>query len=141
MEIVYEIKMQIDKLRYNRQKPKYVILDINTWKTLRADPSMKEYIGYSYEQPNPDSSDKICGVDIAVVPDYLRKVVQVVGEPDRQDYFEEQYLNSWQTNYEKVNVCGECGDFGPKGCVSSHIEAKYGSKNTPACEDFRPVNG
>ena len=34
--------------------------------------------------------------------------------------------------------CGECSFFGDKGCTTSYLEAKYGSKNTPACSEFIP---
>ena len=34
--------------------------------------------------------------------------------------------------------CGDCTFFSEKGCTTSHIEAKFGNKNTPACSDFIP---
>ena len=34
--------------------------------------------------------------------------------------------------------CGDCSFFGDKGCTTSYIEAKYGDKNTPACNEFSP---
>lgn len=46
-------------------------------------------------------------------------------------------IGNWDTNAEFIRTCGECEDFGPDGCKSSYIEAKYGSRNTPACEDFK----
>lgn len=56
---------------------------------------------------------------------------QFIGE------FEEQYLNNWSTNYEKVNTCGDCQDFDDQGCKTSYLEAKYGSAGTPACNEFK----
>lgn len=50
--------------------------------------------------------------------------------------FKEEYIGNWTTNYERVNVCGECTHFGPDGCKTSSIEAKYGSRSTPACSEF-----
>lgn len=34
--------------------------------------------------------------------------------------------------------CGDCSFFGDKGCTTSYLEAKYGDKNTPACNEFSP---
>ena len=57
-------------------------------------------------------------------------------KPTKQN-FEQQYFGNWDTNAEFIRTCGECEDFGPNGCKSSYIEAKHGSRNTPACEDFK----
>lgn len=57
-------------------------------------------------------------------------------KPTKQD-FSQQYFGNWDTNAEFIRTCGECEDFGPDGCKSSYIEAKYGNGNTPACEDFK----
>ena len=35
------------------------------------------------------------------------------------------------------NICGHCADFGPKGCMTSIHEAKFGNANTPACDEFK----
>ena len=52
------------------------------------------------------------------------------------EYWAKQYMNNWDTNYERVYTCGECQYFGPNGCTTSRLEAKYGSRNTPACTEF-----
>ena len=56
-------------------------------------------------------------------------------KPTKQD-FAQQYFCNWDTNAEFIRTCGECEDFGPNGCKSSYIEAKYGSGSTPACSEF-----
>ena len=57
------------------------------------------------------------------------------------EYWSRQYMNIWTTNSEPVHVCGECKYFGPRGCTTSQVEAKYGSKNTPACTEFELSKG
>jgi len=56
-------------------------------------------------------------------------------KPTNQD-FAQQYFGNWDTNAEFIRTCCECEDFGPNGCKSSYIEAKYGSGSTPACSEF-----
>jgi len=51
--------------------------------------------------------------------------------------FENEYLNNWDTNYEIVNTCGDCEDFGIQGCKTSRLEAKYSTASTPACSEFK----
>lgn len=49
--------------------------------------------------------------------------------------FKEQYLGNFD-KYTVQNVCGDCAEFGPRGCKSSYLEAKHGNAGTPSCSDF-----
>ena len=77
------------------------------------------------------AKDSMRGVDLASGPDYSTVTVQSVKE------FENKYLNNWDTNYEVVDTCGDCEDFGIQGCKTSRLEAKYGTASTPACSEFK----
>ena len=39
---------------------------------------------------------------------------------------------------DRIECCGDCTFFGDKGCTTSYLEAKWGSRNTPACSEFSP---
>ncbi len=39
---------------------------------------------------------------------------------------------------DRKEKCGDCTFFGDKGCTTSYLEAKWGSGNTPACNEFNP---
>lgn len=65
----------------------------------------------------------------------------------RPDEFRNQYMlqplqigktfkNTKREN--RKERCGDCTFFGDKGCTTSHIEAKWGNRNTPACSEFSP---
>ena len=52
---------------------------------------------------------------------------------------EEQSTNFKDTKRKyRRERCGDCTFFSEKGCITSHIEAKFGNKNTPACSEFSP---
>ncbi len=66
---------------------------------------------------------------------------------DRDEEFRTQYMlqplqigktfkNTKREN--RKEKCGDCTFFGDKGCTTSYLEAKWGSKNTPACSEFQP---
>lgn len=75
METINKIQEQIEAAQ---QKPKYVVLDTNTWSILRSNPSIREHISYGSEQSEPYSSDMICGLDVAIVTGHPGIVVKVV---------------------------------------------------------------
>lgn len=64
-----------------------------------------------------------------------------------EDEFRTQYMlqplqidktfKNTKRDYKKQR-CGDCSFFGDKGCTTSYLEAKYGDKNTPACNEFSP---
>lgn len=77
-KVIDNIANQVFELNSERKEPKFVILDIETWKELRLDRSVREYIWYGVEHKDPYSSDKIMGIPIAVVTGNASRVVEVV---------------------------------------------------------------
>lgn len=74
-KIINNIVNQITTLKSERKEPKFVILDIETWRELKSD---REYIWYEMDQKSPHNPDKIMGISVAIVTGNTSIVVEVV---------------------------------------------------------------
>lgn len=78
MNIIDNIRQQVDEIKQNGQEPKFVILNLETWYKIKAIKEFREYIWFGYEQKNVYNSDKIFGIPVALVTGNEGRVVKVV---------------------------------------------------------------
>lgn len=69
-DVANEIQDQVLEIRRNGTHPAYVILDRNTWEMVRCSKNVEEYIQFGYKQIDYESSNKICGLPIALLTGY-----------------------------------------------------------------------
>ena len=68
-----------------------------------------------------------------------------VSEKEWKHQYQQEFLGVEETSNfkdtkrkDRIQKCGDCTFFGDKGCTTSYIEAKWGTRNTPACSEFSP---
>ena len=65
--VVQEVMEQINQLHRSGKRAAYIIIDVNTWKTLVRANNRCEYLWFGFEHQDVSSPDKLCGIDVALL--------------------------------------------------------------------------